>query len=73
MSKNDITGDEIKSKLNTADYERNYESIFRRVADDKVPTNQPVQLILDFPDDESRINTIGQNGNDGLHYEGIND
>ena len=30
MSHNEITGDEIKSKVNTAEYEANYDKIFRR-------------------------------------------
>ena len=55
MSKNPITGDEIKSKYPTKEYEDGWDRIFN-----------PEQLDL-F--DEERINIIGQNGNDGLHYE----
>lgn len=57
MAKNDITGDEIKSKVNTKQFEENFDRIFRKPKPD--------------PDDwdEKRIDTIGQNGNEGLHYE----
>ena len=48
VSKNDITGDWIKSKPNSEQFEENFDKIFRK---------------------KSRIDTVGQNGNDGLHYE----
>ena len=55
-TKNDITGDALISKVNTKAYEDNFDKIFgkkKKQADDW---------------DESRIDTIGQNGNDGEHY-----
>lgn len=48
VSKNDITGDWIKSKPNSEQFEENFDKIFKK---------------------KSRIDTISQNGNDGLHYE----
>jgi len=87
-SRNDITGDIIKSRISSQQFEDNFDLIFRK--------NEPMQLELDFGDDplcklcgktlkakgnecaytacplnwdETRLDTIGQNGNDGLHYE----
>jgi len=48
MSKNDVTGDEIKSKVPSKEFLDNYDRIFR-----------------------NRIDTIGQNGNEGLHYDAL--
>jgi len=48
-SKNNITGDWIKSKPNSEQFEENFDKIFRKK--------------------QSRIDTVGQNGNEGLHYE----
>ena len=48
-SKNDITGDWIKSKPHSKQFDENFDRIFKKK--------------------ESRINVIGQNGNDGVHYE----
>ena len=48
-SRNDITGDWIKSKPNSEQFEENFDKIFRKK--------------------QSRIDTVGQNGNEGLHYE----
>lgn len=48
-SKNDITGDVLQSRMNSKEFEENFERIFGKK--------------------QSRIDTIGSNGNDGLHYE----
>ena len=48
-SKNDITGDWIKSKPHSKQFDENFDRIFRKK--------------------ESRIDVVGQNGNDGAHYE----
>jgi len=47
-SKNDITGDVLQSRMNSKEFEENFERIFGK---------------------KSRIDTIGQNGNTGDHYE----
>jgi hypothetical protein len=47
-SKNDITGDVLQSRMNSKEFEENFERIFGK---------------------KSRIDTIGQNGNNGDHYE----
>ena len=48
-SKNDITGDWIKSKPHSKQFDENFDRIFRKK--------------------ESRIDVVGQKGNDGAHYE----
>ena len=48
-SKNDITGDWIKSKPHSKQFDENFDRIFRKK--------------------ESRIDVVGQNGNDGAHYK----
>ncbi len=48
-SKNDITGDWIKSKPHSKQFDENFDRIFRNK--------------------KSRIDVVGQNGNDGVHYE----
>lgn len=51
MSKNDITGDSIRTKgFFSEQGEKNFDLIFGKKK-------------------QSRIDTIGQNGNDGDHYE----
>ena len=52
-SQNDVTGDWLHSKPNSKQFEENFDRIFRN-KDKK---------------EESRIDVVGQNGNDGLHYE----
>ena len=47
-SKNEHTGDLIQSRMNSKEFEENFERIFGK---------------------KSRIDTIGQNGNTGDHYE----
>ena len=57
-AKNDITGDEIKSKSNSQLFEENFERIFGKKEKSKN---------TDW--DEKRVDIVGQNGNDGLHYD----
>ena len=62
-SKNDITGDWIKSKPHSKQFDENFDRIFRKTED---PIKKP------FPHNilkQSRIDVVGQNGNDGVHYE----
>lgn len=54
---NDITGDAIKTKGFSKAFEDNYDRIFRK----KKP-EPPSEW------DEERIDRVGQNGNEGLHY-----
>jgi predicted small secreted protein len=63
-SRNDITGDWIKSKPNSEQFEENFDRIFRQKTVDPLPKETPHKILR-----QSRIDTVGQNGNDGLHYE----
>ena len=59
---NDITGDPLVSRALSKEGEVAYEQIFGKKKSNggwKPPTDW----------DEARVDTIGQNGNDGLHYE----
>jgi hypothetical protein len=81
MSKNDITGDEIKSKVSST-YADNYDKIFRKDTVESVDTSaNKLAQCPHYPDlcfctgackngwDEKRIDIIGSNGNEGIHYE----
>lgn len=72
MSKNEITGDDIKSRVNTKTYEENYEKIFRKekrnVGYPPLTSNQPVESTNKDDWNEERIDIIGSNGNSGEHY-----
>ena len=61
-AKNDITGSEIKS-VPTEKYRANYDAIFKKanVAGPDAATDKPATPTLKL----SRIDYIGQNGNDG--------
>lgn len=64
-ARNDVTGDWIQSKPNSEQFEKNFDAIFRKkkeVLEESIKENEELY------NDLSRIDTIGQNGNDGLHY-----
>lgn len=72
-SYNDITGDKIATRTVTKEYGANFDNIFRKnkvaeVTPTPVEPVEPTQVDL-F--DEDRIDNIGSNGNDGLHYEEV--
>ena len=65
-AKNDVTGDWIQSKPNSEMFEKNFDAIFRKkkeVLEESIKENQEIYKDL------SRIDVVGQNGNEGLHYE----
>lgn len=66
-SKNDITGDTIQTKGTLSkEAEEQWDIIFGK----KIPKEDPIKK--EFPHNilkQSRIDTIGSNGNDGIHYE----
>lgn len=64
MSKNDITGDKLISKVSTKEYESNYDRIFGQKKVKKVS-----KLSEDW--NETRMDIIGQNGNTGDVYEEV--
>ena len=64
-SKNDITGDKIQTKgILSKEGEENFDRIFRNKTEDPIKKPFPHNILR-----QSRIDTIGQNGNDGIHYE----
>jgi hypothetical protein len=81
MSKNDVTGDDIKSKVSTKEYEDNYERIFRNKPETNKSTKRcyvPCQLSREHKPcecskgwDEKRMDIIGQNGNVGYDLDEI--
>lgn len=75
-SKNNITGDKIKSRVITKQFEDNFDRIFRQ----KDPlcdicgktlkaTQECAWTSCPLNWDEARIDIIGQNGSTGDHYE----
>ena len=72
MSKNDITGDSIRSKPLSKEAEENWDKIFgKRIKEQKLSNEDMLPSYeLDKSTGEiSRIDVIGQNGNDGEHYD----
>ena len=70
-SYNDVTGDKIQSRINNKQYEDNFDKIFRQktaVGYPPLTPNKPLEPAEDW--DEKRIDVVGSNGNDGLHYKG---
>lgn len=60
-AKNDITGDVIASKGGSDAYRQGWDRIFGKKKE--TPPGEQLEL---WPED--RVDIIGQNGNDGLHY-----
>lgn len=76
-SRNDVTGDLIKSKVNTKQFDDNFDAIFRKKT--KEPVCDVCGKVLDATKecawtscplnwDEARVDIIGQNGPTGDHY-----
>ena len=64
-ARNDITGDFIHSKPSSDMFEQGWDRIFgKQKTIDPLPKETPHKILR-----ESRIDVIGQNGNDGVHYE----
>lgn len=75
-ARNDVTGDLIQTKLgNTEAYADNWDRIFGKkkttVAEAEPTADQPAESTQLDLFDEERIDIIGPNGNEGLHYEEI--
>lgn len=78
-AKNDITGDLIQSKSSSKAYEDNYDLIFRKKKSATTRCRTCDKVVAEVKDcawtscpvlwDESRVDVVGQNGNEGLHYE----
>jgi hypothetical protein len=77
-SRNDVTGDLIKSRKNSKEFEDNFDKIFRK---NKDPLCEVCGKTLSAKGqecawtgcplnwDEGRVDIIGQNGPTGEHYE----
>ncbi len=72
-TRNDITGDELRSRTLSKEGEANWDRIFGKkkttVAEATPTADQSVESTQMDLFDEERIDTIGTNGNEGLHYE----
>jgi hypothetical protein len=71
-ARNDITGDKIQSKISNANFENNFDAIFRKdkkttVGYPPLTTNKPLESTDEW--DEKRIDIIGSNGPTGEHYK----
>jgi hypothetical protein len=70
---NEITGDALVSRLNSEEFEKNFDKIFGEKP--KKPRWVPPPLPLnEYPETswdngEQRIENIGRNSNEGLHYK----
>jgi hypothetical protein len=72
MSRNDITGDSIRSKPLSKEAEDNWDKIFgKRIKEQKLSNEDmlPTYELDKSTGEVSRIDVIGQNGNDGEHYD----
>ena len=76
-ARNDITGDELKSKVNTKEYEDNFDKIFGKKKTNGgwtpppvVTPTQPAEYAEDWQSAE-RDKAIAQNGNIGYTPEQI--
>lgn len=67
VARNDITGDKIQTRENSKALEENWDKIFP-------PKKKERYVPPPLPDwNENRIDVIGQNGNDGEHYDQVED
>jgi len=71
MAKNDITGDNLISRGLSPEGEKQFEKIFGVKKKEKyIPPPLPTEFVdTSWGDGESRIENIGRNSNDGLHYD----
>lgn len=74
-SRNDVTGDLIKSRKNTKEFEDNYDKIFRNkdplcdvCGKSLTATKECAWTGCPLNWDEARCDIIGQNGPTGDHY-----
>jgi hypothetical protein len=77
-SRNDVTGDLIKSRKNSKEFEDNFDKIFRKNKDplcdvcgkSLTATKECAFTGCPLNWDEARCDVIGQNGPTGDHYTG---
>ena len=76
-NRNEITGDKLITKKKTKAFDDNCDLIFRKKERFEGYTTietghikkEPTERNPDPDWDEGRVDVVGQNGNDGLHYE----
>lgn len=76
-SRNDVTGDKIQTKgVLSKEGEANWDTIFGKkkpikLTQHEVNSIETIEALIEIHDAKrrARIDTIGQNGNDGIHYE----
>ena len=75
-NRNDVTGDKIVTKgILSKEGEENFDRIFRKepvkLTQEEANSIETIEALIDIHKEKkkSRIDTVGQNGNDGLHYE----
>lgn len=61
---NGVTGDALVTKVGTKEQQAKYSDNY-----DRIFSKKPTERNPDPDWDEGRIDVIGSNGNDGLHYE----
>ena len=77
VARNNITGDKIQSKgVLTKQGEDNWDLIFGKktrpvFTEEELMAMEVIQEKVETDWDESRIDTIGQNGNEGDHYDQV--
>lgn len=77
VARNSITGDKIQSKgILTKQGEDNWDLIFGKktrpvFTEEELMAMEVIQEKVETDWDESRIDTIGQNGNEGDHYDQV--
>lgn len=62
VSKNDVTGDNIKSRVNTKSFDENFDRIFG---------TKNKKYDEDFHDDDQREKAVAQNGNVGYDEKDV--
>jgi tRNA(Ile2) C34 agmatinyltransferase TiaS len=82
MSSNPVTGDSLVSKIGSKEQKQKFDEGFDRIFRKKDPicnvcgktlasTKECAWTGCQLNWNEDRVDTIGQNGNDGLHYDDV--
>lgn len=68
-TKNEITGDLLKSKITNKNFTKGFEEIdwTNKLGGPEPTSDKPVELWSE--DDEKRQDIVGQNGPTGIHYD----
>ena len=76
MATNDITGDSIATRFGSKEAQQKFDSQFDQIFGKKKKTNggwtPPPLVDTSWDNGEERIENIGRNSNEGLHYDADN-